>query len=62
MYLFIKYSFFIKIEYYVHNTSIFINFINLLNNVNIYKAMISDRIHHLNLGLFHYQIKCIKKF
>ena len=27
------------------------------SNINIYKAMVPDRMHHLDLGLFRYQIE-----
>jgi len=29
---------------------------SILSNINIYEATVSDRMHHLDLGLFHYQI------
>ena len=29
---------------------------SILSNINIYKATVPDRMHHLDLGLFHYQI------
>src|SRR2546423_3576395 len=28
-----------------------------LSNINIYEATVVDRMHHLDLGLFHYQIE-----
>ena len=36
--------------------SIYLNILNL-RNINIYSAMVPDRMHHLDLGLFHYQIE-----
>ena len=32
-----------------------------LRNINIYLATVPDRMHHLNLGLFHYQIEYIQE-
>jgi len=29
----------------------------ILSDINIYKATVPDRMHHLDLGLFHYQIE-----
>jgi len=29
---------------------------SILSNINIYEATVPDRMHHLDLGLFHYQI------
>ncbi|PKY61921.1 hypothetical protein RhiirA4_302279, partial [Rhizophagus irregularis] len=31
------------------------------SNINIYQATVPDRMHHLDLGLFHYQIDYTKK-
>ncbi len=31
-------------------------FLQFLSDINIYKATVPDRMHHLDLGLFHYQI------
>jgi len=36
--------------------SIYLNILNL-RNINIYSATVSDRMHHLDLDLFHYQIE-----
>ena len=36
--------------------SIYLNILNL-RNINIYSATVPDRMHHLDLGLFHYQIE-----
>ena len=36
--------------------SIYLNILNL-RNINIYSATVPDRKHHLDLGLFHYQIE-----
>ena len=36
--------------------SIYLNILNL-RNINIYSATVPDRMHYLNLGLFHYQIE-----
>lgn len=33
----------------------------ILSNVNIYEATVIDRMHHLDLGLFHYQIEYTKQ-
>src|SRR3954466_16428838 len=30
---------------------------SILSNINIYEATVVDRMHHLDLGLFHYQIE-----
>ena len=29
---------------------------SILSNINIYEATVPDRMHHLDLGLFHYLI------
>ena len=29
----------------------------ILSDINIYEATVPDRMHHLDLGLFHYQIE-----
>lgn len=29
---------------------------SILRNINIYEATVPDRMHHLDLGLYHYQI------
>ena len=29
---------------------------SILSNINIYEATVPNRMHHLDLGLFHYQI------
>jgi len=29
---------------------------SILSNINIYEATVPDRMHHLDLGLFYYQI------
>ncbi len=34
---------------------------SILSNINIYIATVADRIHHLDLGLFYYQIDYIRK-
>ena len=31
------------------------------SNINIYTATVADRMHHLDLGLFHYQIDFTRK-
>jgi hypothetical protein len=31
-------------------------YLSILSNINIYEATVPDRMHHLDLGLFHYQI------
>ena len=36
-------------------------FTNLLSNINIYEATVPDRMHHLDLGLFNYQIEYTRK-
>ena len=36
--------------------SIYLNILNL-RNINIYSATVPDRMHHLDLGLFYYQIE-----
>ena len=36
--------------------SIYLNILNL-RNINIYSATVPDRMHHLDLGSFHYQIE-----
>ena len=36
--------------------SIYLNILNL-RNINIYSATVPDRMHHLDLDLFHYQIE-----
>src|SRR5438094_9718137 len=36
--------------------SIYLKILNL-RNINIYLATVPDRMHHLDLGLFHYQIE-----
>ena len=49
-------------EYYYNNagqeTSLenIPNYFWSLSNINIYIATVPDRMHHLDLGLFHYQI------
>ena len=30
---------------------------SILSDINIYEATVPDRMHHLDLGLFHYQIE-----
>ncbi|GBC01857.1 hypothetical protein RclHR1_04360002 [Rhizophagus clarus] len=37
------------------------NFFWKLPDINIYQATVSDRLHYLDLGLFHYQIEYTKK-
>ncbi len=32
-------------------------YLSILSNINIYEATVPDRMHHLDLGLFHYQIE-----
>ncbi len=34
---------------------------SISNNINIYTTTITDRMYHLDLGLFHYQIDYIRK-
>lgn len=29
----------------------------ILSDINVYEATVPDRMHHLDLGLFHYQIE-----
>lgn len=32
-------------------------YLSILSYINIYEATVPDRMHHLDLGLFHYQIE-----
>ena len=41
-------------KYYISN--IYFYCLSILSNINIYKATVPNRMHYLNLGLFHYQI------
>ena len=34
---------------------------SISSNINIYIATVADRMHHLDLGLFYYQINYIRK-
>lgn len=34
---------------------------SISSNINIYIATVADRMHHLDLGLFHYQIDYTRK-
>ena len=34
---------------------------SILSNINIYDATVPDRMHHLDLGLFQYQIDYTRK-
>ena len=34
-----------------------VNLIFFCRNLNIYEACVPDRMHHINLGLFKYQLK-----
>jgi len=45
------------------NSFLFINIntLSTLSDINIYTATVADRMHHLDLGLFHYQIDFTKK-
>ena len=43
------------------HTSINISSFSTLSDINIYTATIADRMHHLDLGLFHYQIDFTKR-
>jgi hypothetical protein len=36
---------------------IYLPYLNLYRNINIYSATVPDRMHHLDLGLFRYQIE-----
>jgi len=36
---------------------IYLPYLNFYRNINIYSATVSDRMHHLDLGLFRYQIE-----
>src|SRR3989337_3397810 len=36
---------------------IYLPYLNFYRNINIYSATIPDRMHHLDLGLFRYQIE-----
>jgi hypothetical protein len=46
--------FVISIHFLLINIKYF--FLFYLSNINIYEATVPDRMHHLDLGLFHYQI------
>ena len=41
-------------KYFISN--IYFYCLSILSNINIYEATVPNRMHHLNLGLFHYQI------
>ncbi len=41
-------------KYYISN--IYFYCLSILSNINIYEATVLDRMHYLNLSLFHYQI------
>lgn len=36
-------------------------YLSILSDINIYEATVPDRMHHLDLGLFHYQIEYTRK-
>lgn len=36
------------------------NFVYKFRNINIYAATVPDRMHHLDLGLYHYQLEYTK--
>src|SRR3989337_1562437 len=36
---------------------IYLPYLNFYRNINIYSATVPDRMHHLDLGLFRYQIE-----
>ena len=36
-------------------------YLSILSNINIYNATVPDRMHHLDLGLFQYQIDYTRK-
>ena len=38
-----------------------ISTLSILSNINIYIATVADRMHHLDLGLFYYQIDYTRK-
>jgi len=44
-------------KYFISN--IYFYCLSILSNINIYEATVPNRIYHLNLGLFHYQIDYI---
>ena len=44
-------------KYYISN--IYFYYLSILSNINIYEATVPNRMHHLNLNLFHYQIDYI---
>ncbi|RHZ87674.1 hypothetical protein Glove_33g109 [Diversispora epigaea] len=45
-----------------YSVSFHLNLINLFNqDLNIYDATVPDRMHHLDLGLYHYQIEFTKE-
>ena len=52
-----NYLLFIRIHFFFINIST----LSILSNINIYIATVVDRMHHLDLGLFHYQIDYTKK-
>ena len=41
-------------KYFISN--IYFYCLSILSNINIYEATVLDRMHHLDLSLFHYQI------
>ena len=41
-------------KYYLN---LILSFLLILSDINIYEATVPDRMHHLDLGLFHYQIE-----
>ncbi|RHZ77337.1 hypothetical protein Glove_180g64 [Diversispora epigaea] len=55
-------------QYFYNNAGQDVNLENIPNyfwslpSINIYTATVSDRMHHLDLGLFHYQIKFTQTF
>lgn len=47
--------FYFKFYAYINDTNLF-----YFSDINIYAATVPDRMHHLDLGLFHYQIEYTK--
>ena len=52
-----NYLLFIQIHFFFINIST----LSILSNINIYIATVADRIHYLDLSLFHYQIDYTRK-
>src|SRR5436190_23956870 len=42
--------------YFRFTVLLILYYLFILSYINIYEATVSDRMHHLDLGLFHYQI------